>query len=404
MIMLNRSPKGAVGLLSLYVHFPFCKQRCIYCDFNTLGGVKQADRLVYHKALLQDLRSAAGQVKIDPGGLRSLYLGGGTPTLAPANWLVEVVDTVREYYGFNSRAEITVEANPGTLTLDSLKSLRQCGINRLSMGVQSLNGELLHKLGRIHSAQDVADSLSWAREVGFDNINLDLIYGLPGQTVAIWQDTVEKLLSFKPEHIACYALSVEEGTPLERALERGLMTLPSEAEVENMESILRHMLKGSGFEHYEISNWALPGKQCFHNKAYWRNASYLGVGAGAVSYYNGWRFSRLANPKQYAQAVSQGLELYSEAERLGSASRIREYLMLGLRRRCGVKVAQLLNHFPLIYRAKLHLALKEFLREIPSELFRFEHGRLRLTGRGRDLSNEIFVRLLECASFEAAFC
>ncbi len=402
--MLNRLPEGAAGLLSLYVHFPFCKQRCIYCDFNTLGGIKQAERLVYHKALLQDLRSASKQVNIAPGGLRSLYLGGGTPTLAPADWLVEVVDTVKEYYGFNSQAEITIEANPGTLTLDKLKSLRQCGVNRLSMGVQSLNAELLHKLGRIHSAQDVANSLVWARESGFDNINLDLIYGLPGQTATIWQDTVEKLLAFKPEHIACYALSVEEGTPLERALERGLMTLPSEAEVEKMESILRRLLKNSAFEHYEISNWALPGKQCFHNKAYWRNAPYLGVGAGAVSYYNGWRFTRLADPKQYAQAVSLGLELYSEAERLGLTSRVREYFMLGLRRRCGFKVAQVLNHFPLAYRAKLRLAVKEFLHEIPSELFHFKHGRLRLTGRGRDLSNEIFVRLLECAAFEAAFC
>lgn len=402
--MLNIFNKGADGLLSLYIHFPFCKQRCIYCDFNTLGGINQGERFVYHQALLQDIRSTAQHVRIAEDGLRSLYLGGGTPTLAPADWLIEVISTVKEYYGFNSQAEITVEANPGTLTFEKLFKLRQSGVNRLSMGVQSLNAELLHKLGRVHSAQDVANSLSWAREAGFDNINLDLIYGLPGQTAAIWQDTVEQLLLFKPEHIACYALSIEEGTPLERALECGLMTLPCEAEVEKMEKILRRLLRSSGFEHYEISNWALSGRQCFHNKAYWHNAAYLGLGAGAVSYYNGWRFSRLADPKQYAQAVSQGLELYSEAERLGSASRIREYLMLGLRRRCGVKVAQLLNHFPLIYRAKLYLALKEFLREIPSELFRFEHGRLRLTGRGRDLSNEIFVRLLECASFEAAFC
>ena len=193
------TPKGAEELLSLYIHFPFCKQRCIYCDFNTLGGVKQEERLVYHKALLQDIRLSARQVKIAKGGLRSLYLGGGTPTLAPADWLMEVVDTVKEYYGFNPQAEITIEANPGTLSLAKLKSLRQCGINRLSMGVQSLNAGLLHKLGRIHSVQDVADSLSWAREAGFDNINLDLIYGLPGQTAAIWTDTLEQLLSFKPE-------------------------------------------------------------------------------------------------------------------------------------------------------------------------------------------------------------
>lgn len=398
------TPKGAEELLSLYIHFPFCKQRCIYCDFNTLGGVKQEERLVYHKALLQDIRLSARQVKIAKGGLRSLYLGGGTPTLAPADWLMEVVDTVKEYYGFNPQAEITIEANPGTLSLAKLKSLRQCGINRLSMGVQSLNAGLLHKLGRIHSVQDVADSLSWAREAGFDNINLDLIYGLPGQTAAIWTDTLEQLLSFKPEHIACYALSVEEGTPLEKALDRGLMTLPSEAEVEKMERILRKKLQSSGFEHYEISNWALPGRQCFHNKVYWRNAPYLGVGAGAVSYYNGWRFSRLADPKSYGKAVSQGLELYSEAERLGWASRVREDLMLGLRCRCGISVPQLLKRFPLPYRAKLRRALKQFLREIPAELFHLAHRRLRLTGRGRDLSNEIFVRLLECASFEAAFC
>lgn len=402
--MLNQFSEGADELLSLYIHFPFCKQRCIYCDFNTLGGRKLEERLSYHRALLQDLRSSAKQVKVAQGGLHSLYLGGGTPTLAPADWLVEVVETVKGYYGLDNQAEITIEANPATLSLAKLESLRQCGVNRLSIGVQSLNDQLLHKLGRIHSGQEVADSLAWARKAGFTNINLDLIYGLPGQTVAIWRDSLDKLLSFKPEHIACYALSVEEATPLARALERGLMSLPSEAEIEKMESVLRHKLKGSGFNHYEISNWALPGYGCFHNNAYWRNASYLGVGAGAVSYYNGWRFSRLADPRRYSEAVFQGLELYSQAERLGQAARIREYLMLGLRRRSGINLPQLLLHFPGPYRAKLGWALKEFWHTIPTELFHIKGGRLRLTGRGRDLSNEIFVRLLEWLPFEAAFC
>ena len=401
--MKNQSYKGAERLLSLYIHFPFCKQRCIYCDFNTLGGVKLEERFVYHQALLQDLRSASTQVKIADGGLRSVYLGGGTPTLAPAEWIVEVVEAIKKYFGLSEMAEVTIEANPGTLTLEKLSKLRQCGVNRLSMGVQSLNVELLHKLGRIHSVQDVENSLAWARKVGFDNINLDLIYGLPGQTAAMWQDTVERLLSFKPEHIACYALSVEEGTPLERALERGLMELPDESEVEQMEAILRHLLRNAHFEHYEISNWALPGRQCYHNMVYWRNAPYLGVGAGAVSYYNGWRFCRLANPKAYSEAIFQNLELYSEAERLGAAVQVREYLMLGFRRRCGLNLVALLGRFPMQYRPKLSRAIKLFWQEIPAELFHLKNGRLRLTGRGRDLSNEIFVRLLECAAFEAAF-
>ncbi|MGM9998893.1 MAG: radical SAM family heme chaperone HemW [Candidatus Bruticola sp.] len=401
--MTNSLRQRAHGLFSLYIHFPFCRQRCIYCDFNTLGGAAFELRQAYHSSLLQDIKSSADQASIAAGGLRSLYLGGGTPTLASSEWLVEVVDQVRNSFGLAEDAEITSEANPATLTLDKLQKMRCCGINRLSLGVQSLNENLLHKLGRIHSVSDVENCLSWARQAGFRNINLDLIYGLPGQSVSVWQDTVERILSFNPEHIACYALSVEEGTPLQTALEKGLTELPSEEEVEEMEAVLKHLLYRAGFEHYEISNWSRPGYQCFHNKVYWANLPYLGLGAGAVSYCRGWRFRRASDPRSYSLAVCQGSEIFESAERLGWAAKLREEFMLKLRRRCGLSLNRVFVKFPKRFRCALVRANEEFWQQIPSELFHRCGDRLRLTGRGRDLSNEIFVRLLEFLPFDAVF-
>ncbi|MGM9993012.1 MAG: radical SAM family heme chaperone HemW [Candidatus Bruticola sp.] len=402
--MADDLPKRADGLFSLYIHFPFCCRRCIYCDFNTLGGISLEQRRVYHLSLLQDIRLSAKQVKICSSGLRSLYLGGGTPTLAPSDWLVEVISQVRESFGLAKEAEITSESNPATLSLEKLHQMRRCGINRLSLGVQSLDDKLLEQLGRVHSAQDVENCLNWARQAGFRNINIDLIYGLPGQSVSIWKNTLERLLSFHPEHISCYALSVEEGTPLQRALDKGLMKLPSEDEVAEMETVLKRLLRQADFAHYEISNWARRGYQCFHNKVYWANLPYLGLGAGAVSYYRGWRFRRLSNPSWYSQAVRQGTEILESAERLGWAARLREDFMLQLRCRRGISFDRVFKKFPPQFRRGLRRANEEFWHQIPDELFSRCGYHLRLTGRGRDLSNEIFVRLLEFSPFDRVFC
>ena len=422
---------GKCLLPALYVHFPFCRKRCIYCDFNTYGGRSEEERFFYWQALLEDIRDTAERLKngglcsnigwwgrevpppcdvevnvradgcrselggrvVPAPGLRTVYFGGGTPTLVPVSWLVETLETVRANFGLTPRAEITLEANPGTLTLQALQVLRRAGFNRLSMGVQSLNEGMLRKLGRIHTAADVRRCFSWARQAGFTEINLDLIYGLPGQTVYVWRDTLKKILALEPEHLSCYALSVEEGTPLALALKRGLMELPSEDEVEKMEICLRHYLRRHNFHHYEISNWAKPGFRSRHNGIYWKNLPYLGLGAGAVSYWRGWRFRRLDDPLDYARAVFENGNIYVEAEHLGELARFRESVMLGLRRRCGIDVERLMRSFPPQTRKFLSKYWQVFLDSLPDSLIRVCGSRVRFTSRGRDLSSEIFLQL-----------
>ena len=357
----------------------------------------------YHKALLADIKNSGRVYAQAKPYIRSIYFGGGTPTLVPADKLAEVLGTLRELFSFCTDTEVTVEANPGTLTLDGLSILRRAGANRLSMGVQSLEDRILHRLGRIHSAEDVAESALAARQAGFDNINFDLIYGLPGQNCADWKQTLEGILDLKPQHLSCYALSVEEGTPLQRGLEQGVFTLPSEYEICRMESLIRRKLPAAGFRHYEISNWSRRGFCCRHNLEYWANGDYIGWGAGAVSYYNRWRFKRQPNPEKYIDAVNGDGSLYTEAERLGSAETLRETVILGLRRRRGINVRALADNFEEPLRSRLYDVFAGFFAEFPAGLMFFKDGRLRLSGRGRDISNEIFVRLLENKGIEAAF-
>lgn len=375
--------------ISLYLHFPFCKRRCIYCDFNTYAGSKLIERERYRDALLVDIRSS------DFAKVSTIYFGGGTPTFLPSSWLVEILDCIRQNFEITDKCEITVEANPGTLSCQDLELLRGAGFNRISIGVQSLDRGLLKRLGRIHSCEEVFQSVEWAKRAGFEEVNLDLIYGLPGQDLVSWQKTVEGVLSLKPTHISCYALTVEEETPLFVGLNRGLWTLPDEEEVYDMEHWLNFYLKKNNYEHYEISNWCQPGHSCRHNLAYWENSPYLGIGAGAVSYINGWRYGRIRGYLDYCRAVESGENLYDWAERLSLDSRWREDLILGLRRRSGVDLISWLEKYPDQIRKRLKKTLNMLIHSLPRELYHFNGHRLRLTGRGRELSNEVFVRILE---------
>ncbi|MBQ7530013.1 radical SAM family heme chaperone HemW [bacterium] len=373
----------------MYLHFPFCRRRCIYCDFNTYAGSKLIERERYKNALLVDIRSN------NFARVSTVYFGGGTPTFLSSSWLAEILGCVRQNFSLDDGCEITVEANPGTLSLQDLERLCEAGFNRLSMGVQSLDPELLKRLGRIHRRQEVFQSVEWAKRAGFKNINLDLIYGLPGQSLISWQKTVRGVLSLEPQHISCYALTVEEGTPLFDGLDKGLWSLPAEDEVIKMEHWLNANLRKCGYEHYEISNWCKPGYSCRHNLTYWKNSPYLGLGAGAVSYINGWRYGRIKGYLDYCQAVENGASLYDWAERLSLDGRWREDLILGLRRKTGVNVKRWLKRVPGQFRDNLRETFKILIESIPRELYHFDGSRLRLSRRGRELSNEVFVRILE---------
>ena len=375
--------------IALYLHLPFCRRRCAYCDFNAWRDPGLAARHAYHRALLLDLSREAERCR---HRVRTVFLGGGTPSLAPPGWIEGLLEACTSAFDLEEGAEITVEANPGTVGAQSLKRWRAAGANRLSLGVQALDDRLLEGIGRIHTSTEALRAVSQAREAGFDNLNLDLIYGLPGQDLASWEATLERALSLSPEHVAAYSLILEEGTPLEASVRRGECTLPDQDAVADMEVLLRARMRGRGLRQYEISNWSRPGRECRHNLVYWANGEYLGLGCGAASYLGGWRSRRIADPGEYAQALREGRSPLAEAERLDREAALKETLVLALRTRWGADLVALARRFGVPGRD-----LADFFDGLPGGLVRRRGRRVRLTARGRDLANEVFVRLLETA-------
>jgi len=287
--------------VALYIHIPFCQQRCNYCDFNTWAGLGQ---LIgpYMAALELELGLLRRSSKAE-WQATTLYFGGGTPSLAPAELLQSVLVAAQVGRG----AEISLEANPGTVSSSALSTLRRAGVNRLSLGMQSANADELALLGRLHDFPAVVDAVRWARAAGFDNINLDLIYGLPGQGTATWEQTLNAALSLTPEHLSLYALSVEPETPLAQWVDQGRIPEPDPDLAADMYDLAREKLAAAGYLQYEISNWARPGKECRHNLAYWRNSTYLGVGAGAWGHWpqteTGWRMRNVTHPQVYLERM-----------------------------------------------------------------------------------------------------
>ena len=383
---MNAAGESVKRGIALYIHIPFCLRRCAYCDFNAYADPGSEFRRRYHLALLEDLARSAAEEKY---ALRTVYIGGGTPSLCPVSWLAEILAACRRHFIWRDDIEVSIEANPGTVDRDVLCGLRDIGINRLSLGVQSLDDSLLALLGRVHDRRMAAESVRLAYKAGFANVSVDLMYGLPRQTAAIMKTTLSEVLSWRPQHISAYALSVEEGTPLQRSIADGCCRLPDEEEEEAIERTLRDDLSAAGYGHYEISNWCRPGFECRHNIVYWENGEYLGVGCGAVSYLRGWRFSRCRDPREYIACVREGRFPAVSGERLGWESRLRETMMLGMRTAQGIDLADLAGRFRVAEED-----LRNIWRDVPAELVKTEGTRIRFTQLGWDLSNEVFVRYL----------
>jgi oxygen-independent coproporphyrinogen-3 oxidase len=295
---------------SLYLHIPFCRHRCAYCDFNTYAG---QDELIpaYVDALCKELAFVGSQLpspsrggSLDEGSVHTVFFGGGTPSLLSAQQFEAILLAICEGFQLTPEAEITLEANPGTVSQDYLRDLHTVGLNRLSFGVQSANPGELCMLERQHDFFDVIEAVTWARRAGFDNLNLDLIFGLPEQRLSRWQATVKLALGLASEHFSLYALTLEHGTPFGRWSARGLMPSPDPDEAAEMYEWADETLGAAGYEQYEISNWAKPGRQCQHNLQYWRGQPYLGFGAGAHGYANGYRYSNALRIKTYIERVN----------------------------------------------------------------------------------------------------
>lgn len=327
------APKQPPLELGLYVHLPFCPSRCPYCDFYTEPfdpgrHTRLAPALLRHLALIAP--RAGGRP------LASVYLGGGTPSMLPAREIAGLLAAVKKTLGLEPGAEVTMEANPGTLSPGKLAILARAGVNRLSLGVQSLAPAMLAALGRRHGAGSAARALAWARRAGIQSASLDLIYGLPGQDRAAAQRDIEKALALSPDHISLYELTLAPHTEFGRRFRRGRPPLPGEGLMAKMERDARALLTEAGYRRYEVSNFARDGHQCRHNLSTWRGGDYLALGPGAHGHLDGLRFSWLADANAYARAIESGREPFNLHERLSGPDRARELFMLGLRTAAGV--------------------------------------------------------------------
>ena len=328
---MMRLPDAPWGI---YVHIPFCKAKCSYCAFVSQVGNEKLHQK-YVAALCREITAAGGDFSAFT--VDSLFFGGGTPTVLSVEQLAQILQTLRKNFVLSADVEINIEANPGTVSLTPLKLLRQQGFNRLSLGVQSFDDTVLTAVGRMHRADEAKNAFKQARQAGFDNIGLDLIYGLPKQTTASWQETLVQAVDLNPEHISAYGLKLEGGTPLATAVDAGEMTLPSEEAEEEMYDLLNELLPLHGYQRYEIANYATSGRQCRHNLKYWRSLPFRGFGLAAHSFDGRQRFANTENLGEYIERIRDGLSVEAVRETLDEAVVIGEYVFTALRLAQGMR-------------------------------------------------------------------
>ena len=379
------------GSFGIYIHVPFCVRKCSYCSFYSVpGGSKWFNQ--YVAAVRRQIQEQARTSWCREHWAESVFFGGGTPTVLEPEQLVLLLRECRQLSGRHLfDTEISIEVNPATIDYEGLVLLRQGGFNRVSIGIQSLNDRELERLGRVHTAEEARQTVSMAREAGFDNLSLDLMYGLPGQDLDSWTQTLDKALTLAPDHLAIYELTLEEGTSFFDRAGQGDLDLPDEEEVLAMLGQTGLALKEVSLQRYEISNYARPGFECLHNVNYWNNGSYLGFGPSAVSYSSRRRMTTLADMEQFCLKVQKGESVIEEIEELNREQRFRETVVMGLRMTSGVSVGELQQRFGInltsYYGETLNLLVKQGLVEMAK-------GRLHLTEQGMLLANTVMSELV----------
>ncbi len=375
---MNKSP------LAIYVHIPFCKRKCAYCDFASFAGCDHLYRQ-YFDTLGSEID--AWQDKLRIYTMRSIFFGGGTPSLVPAEYIAGVIERIGRYIEIPTDAEITIEANPGTVDMEKLKAYQKAGVNRISFGVQSFDADLLKTLGRIHTPEEAKNAVRMAKEAGFDRISIDLMYALPNQTMKSWLATIETALELPVDHISAYSLIVEEGTQMGKWVSEGSVTLPDEDTVNEMQRMAIARFEKAGLMRYEISNFAIPGSESRHNMAYWQDVDYLGLGCAAHSLIGNRRFS---NPDALDEYLS-GARMLDETER-SEADRKEEIIMLSTRMTAGLDMrrwqAEFGENFETRYQKPIEKMKNYGLVEI-------ENGFMRLTPMGMELQDAVVMEFLD---------
>src|SRR3990167_1811880 len=403
--------------LGIYIHIPFCIKKCGYCDFNSYEGMEgvidEYVRAVKREISLISYELSA--ISYQPYKVISIFFGGGTPTILKSWQLLEILESCKKLFNLKTDAEITIEANPETLTLDKLKKLRRGGFNRISIGVQSFNDKLLKRLGRVHDSKKAYQGILSARNEGFENISIDLMFCIPDETLKDWEDDIETTIKLNPEHISTYNLTIEEGTQFEKLYSEAKAShyLPDEDRQVEMYERGIGLLTGTGYEHYEISNFAKAcsersesnGRKCLHNQIYWRNEEYLGIGAGAYSYINGERRWNIKSPVEYMKRVEIASALprndihsafslqplIEGSERLEMKGVMGETIMMGLRMLEGIN----LQNFKKRFGVEIQSTFSDVIsRLLSNNLIIFDNGNLKLTHKGLLFYNDVSAEFL----------
>lgn len=361
--------------LGIYIHIPFCVKKCRYCDFLSGPAGKDVQKQYVDK-LLEEIESYAGMLK--KSSTETVFFGGGTPSILEGTEILRIMEQLQKYANLSETAEISIEANPGTVTKEKLLQWKKAGINRISFGLQSADNEELKKLGRIHTWETFEKNYELARECGFKNMNVDLMSALPGQTLQTWKKTMERVTALNPEHISAYSLIIEEGTPFYELYAEHPELLPSEEEERKMYYETKRFLASKGYERYEISNYAKPGFECRHNLSYWERTDYLGLGLGAASLLGNIRKTNQTELSEYLKGKFEG-----EKEILDEIAAMEEYFFLGLRKMDGVDWTS--------YRSQYEKVVEKLVKEGLLE----ENGqKIRLTELGIDVSNQVLAEFL----------
>ncbi|MDY4668533.1 MAG: radical SAM family heme chaperone HemW [Oliverpabstia sp.] len=369
--------------LELYIHIPFCVKKCEYCDFLSGSAGKQAQR-EYMEALFREID---GTEKFEDYEVSTIFIGGGTPSVLPGEWIEELMEKVKQHFSVRTDGEISIEANPGTVDESKLQSYRRAGINRISFGCQSGDDEELKMLGRIHTWEEFLESFSLARAAGFSNINVDLMSGLPGQSLSSWEESLEKVAKLQPEHVSAYSLIIEEGTPF--ALKK--LNLPDEEEERKMYEKTHEILESYGYHQYEISNYGKPGKECLHNIGYWQRKEYLGLGLGSASLIQEKRFHNTGKMEGYLAKSDKVGEIREDIEKLTRENQMEEFMFLGLRMLEGVSEKEFQEKFGMDLKNIYGDVIKKYIQ---LGLLEQKGDRLYLTRRGISVSNPVLADFL----------
>ncbi|MCL5019154.1 MAG: radical SAM family heme chaperone HemW [Patescibacteria group bacterium] len=375
---------------SMYLHIPFCLSRCIYCNFYTCDAMGQfLDP--YVDSLCEEIELSTKKINPDRAHCQSVYFGGGTPSLLSAKRVQQLLNTIRSLYKFTETVEITMECNPQDLNPENVSGFMAAGVNRLSIGCQSFDDTLLHSLSRRHTVEECRTAIELSLKIGFFNISIDLIFGIPGQTIALWERDLNTTVQYSPEHVSVYSLTVEPGTPLYNLSKKGLITLPSESESADMFLLADECLTSAGYEHYEISNYAKPGFHSRHNSAYWSGIPYIGIGAGAHSFANNLRSWNVKDIKKYIALISERKFPIEGTEQLTPEQIFMETVMLSLRTEQGLDITQLAD----TDRNRIEKNIESLIKNNKENIVTVTNGILTIPHRKWVISDEIIARVVK---------